>query len=85
MTIEEMQNNMTVFYRKKTGEIKTIIGGINDMSAFGAEQEDMELIWGYVVIPRDTYVINNSQNFIYDIETKELKIKQDAVPKYPVA
>jgi hypothetical protein len=84
-TIAEMQNKMTVYYRLENGAIKQIIGGIQDMSVFGDEQNDFIKIWGYIVLDMDAYVINNSQNFVYDLESNQLKIKQDTLPKYPVA
>lgn len=65
-------NKMTIYYRKKTGEIKEFISGECDMSVFGAEQEDYELIWDYIVVDIDDYVRNNRQLFNVDLETKEL-------------
>lgn len=83
MTIEEMKDNMTIFYRKENGAIKQILGGVHDMSCFGEEEHDFSQIWGYVVVKKDSYVMNNSQYFIYDTEAKQLKLKQDSIPQYP--
>ena len=44
---------MTIFYRKKTGEIKEIISDACDMGVFGAEREDYELIWDYIIVEYD--------------------------------
>ena len=74
MNIEEHQNNMTLFYSKKTGEIKSFATGIQDMNYFGKDKEDYELIWDYVVIPRDDKVIRNLEIFKINLDTKELTI-----------
>ena len=65
-------DKMTIYYRKKTGEIKEFMSGECDMSVFGVEQEDYELIWDYIVVDIDDYVRNNRQLFNVDLETKEL-------------
>ena len=65
-------DKMTIYYRKKTGEIKELMSGECDMSVFGAEQEDYELIWDFTVVELDDYVRNNRQLFSVDLETKEL-------------
>jgi hypothetical protein len=68
-------DKMTIYYRKKTGEIKELMSGECDMSVFGVEQEDYELIWDFIVVELDDYVRNNRQLFSVDLETKELKLK----------
>lgn len=70
---------MTIFYRKKTGEIKEIISDACDMSVFGAEQEDYELIWDYIIVEYDDYLRFNINQFIVDIENKELCMKSNNV------
>ena len=65
-------DKMTIYYRKKTGKIKEFMSGECDMSVFGAEQEDYELIWDFIVVEIDDYVRNNRQLFSVDLETKEL-------------
>ena len=74
MNIEEHLNNMTIFFSKKTGEIKSFATGIQDMNYFGNDKEDYELIWDYVVIPRDDKVIRNLEIFKINLDTKELTI-----------
>lgn len=63
---------MTVYYRKKTGEIKELVSDACDMSIFGEESEDYELIWGYIVVEIDETVRNNRNRFVVDLDTKEL-------------
>lgn len=65
-------NKMTIYYRKKTGEIKEFMSGECDMSVFGVEQEDYELIWDYIHVEMDEMVRNNRSQFSVDVETKEL-------------
>ena len=74
MDIKTHQNNMTLFYSKKTGEIKSYATGIQDMNYFGNDKEDYTLIWDYVVIPRDDKVIRNLEIFKINLDTKELTI-----------
>jgi len=83
-TIEENENSMTIFYRKSNGDIKGIMTGINDMSAFGDEEADFNLIWDYVVLPKDDFVLQNPFNFKVNIETKSLEIKANSL-NYPIA
>ena len=54
---------MTIFYNKRLGTIQAIAGGTQDMSYFGEEEEDFKLIYDYIVVDNDEYVINNSNNF----------------------
>ena len=67
-----VSDKMTIYYRKKTGEIKEFMSGECDMSVFGVEQEDYELIWDYIHIEMDEMVRNNRSQFSVDLETKEL-------------
>lgn len=67
-----VSDKMTIYYRKKTGEIKEFMSGECDMSVFGVEQEDYELIWDYIHIEMDEMVRNNRSQFSVDVETKEL-------------
>lgn len=67
-----VSDKMTIYYRKKTGEIKEFMSGECDMSVFGVEQEDYELIWDYIHVEMDEMVRNNRSQFSVDVETKEL-------------
>jgi len=82
-TIAEHENSMTVFFRKANGEIKCIMTGINDMSAFGDEKADFSLIWDYVVLPKDDFVIQSPFNFKINLKTKTLELKVNSL-NYPV-
>lgn len=84
-TIDEMQNSMTLFYSKKTGEIKAFSTGIQDMSFFGTDKEDYEIIWDYVVLTKDENVLNNFKSFKVNLSTKTLEILPGAISNYPIA
>ena len=64
--------SMTIFFNKRTGKIMQISTGIQDMNAFGDEKEDFELIWDFIVVEKDAFVMSNTDQFLVDIETKEL-------------
>jgi hypothetical protein len=82
-SIQEMQNNMTVFFSKRTGEIMSVASGIQDMNMFGLHKEDMQVICDCLQFPMDMNVIQNYQNFNINLDTKELQIKQNN--SYPIA
>lgn len=64
--------SMTIFFNRRTGRIMQISTGIQDMNAFGDEKEDFELIWDFIVVEKDTFVMSNTEQFLVDSETKEL-------------
>lgn len=81
MNITQEQSKMTIFYNKRLGTIQAIAGGIQDMSYFGEEEEDFKLIYDYIVVDNDEYVINNSNNFC--VSERQLKFKNaENVNKY---
>lgn len=61
--IEEHENNMTLFYSKQTGEIKCYCTGIQDMNYFGANKVDFEIIYDFIVVEKDEYVLSNLDLF----------------------
>lgn len=81
MNISEEQSKMTIFYNRRLGSIQAIAGGIQDMSYFGEQEEDFKIIYDYIVVDNDEYVINNSSNFI--VINNGLKFKDSAcINKY---
>lgn len=64
--------SMTVYYRKKTGDIVQIVTGIQDMNVYGKEKEDFELIRDFIVIEKDEFILDNMSQFHVDLDTKEL-------------
>lgn len=71
--IQEMQSKMTLFYSKQTKEIKCMATGIQDMSYFGDNEIDFNLIYDYIVVGMDEYVFNNASLFIIEDDRPILK------------
>lgn len=85
-TIEEMENSMTIFYSKSSGEIKALATGIQDMNYFGTDKDDYSIIWDCVVLPKDNFVLRNYQQFKVNLETKTLGlIEGSTLANYSVA
>lgn len=74
-SIEEMQNSMTAYFSKRTGEIKSIVGGIQSMDIFGADREDYELIWDLIIVEKDSYVMQNMDKF--KVDEGNIKLKEN--------
>lgn len=55
---------MTLFYSKRSGEIKSYTTGITDMGYFGDDKVDMEVIYDFIVVDLDNYVLDNIGQFI---------------------
>ena len=72
MTLNEFESKMTIFYSKRTGEILTFCTGVQDMSLFSKNADDYSIIWDYVVVNYDNFVIKNIYSFVVNKETKEL-------------
>jgi len=83
-TIAEMEAKMTVYYSKSTGIVKRVASGIQDMSMFGADEDDYNLIWGFVLLPIDNYVIQNPDKFIMDVSTDIPVLSLKESNTYPV-
>lgn len=69
---------MTLFYSKRTGEIKAYTSGEIDFGYFGEDKEDMEIIYNCLITDLDEYVIENIEKF--HIENGEIRIKEDEIP-----
>lgn len=70
-------DKLTLFYNKRTGEIKELCSGSQNMDWFGEEKQDYMLIFDFIVIDYDAYVLNNSHQFY--ISDENVKLKQDSV------
>lgn len=84
-TIEQMESSMTIFFSKSSGAIKSLATGIQSMDMFGEDKGDFSIIWDYVLLTKDDYVLNNYKQFKINLETKTLEIIPGAIPDYPVA
>lgn len=81
-TLEEHDSRMTVFYRKCNGEIKMISDGIHDMSIFGEEQNDYELIWDYLVMDKVQEIKDYPNLFFINHEMHQVEVKQNLAKVY---
>ena len=72
---------MTVFFRKSNGDLTDIIQDEQNMSVYGDLQADYELIYSFVVVDFDEYVMKNSRLFC--IVDGKVKIKNsEELQKY---
>lgn len=70
-------DKLTLFYNKRTGEIKELCSGPQNMDWFGEEKQDYMLIFDFIVIDYDAYILNNSHQFY--VSDGNVKLKQDSV------
>jgi len=64
---------MTLFYSKRTGEIKAFTTGITDMGYFGEDEKDFSVIYDFIVVELDNYVLDNINQF--RVEDNKIKLK----------
>ena len=62
-TIEDFENNMTIFYFKSSGKIHSWYTGIHNLSSFGEHEADYKLVLDCLVLPFDKYVLDNYRYF----------------------
>ncbi|NRT88096.1 hypothetical protein [Clostridium beijerinckii] len=76
-----MGTKMTIFFRKSTGDLADIIQGEQTMDMYGELKTDYELIYSFVVVDFDEYVMKNSRLFC--IVDGKVKLKDvDELKKY---
>lgn len=83
MTLEEMNNSMTLFYMKRTGDIVNKATGVQDMKFYSDFEEDYNKIIDFIVLAKDEYVLNNIEKF--KIIDKKLILKEQfrtSIEKY---
>ncbi len=66
---------MTLFYSKRTGEIKAFTTGITDMGYFGKDEKDFSVIYDFIVVELDNYVLDNINQF--RVEDNKIKLKDN--------
>lgn len=59
-----MPDKLTLFYMKRTGEIKAFCTGEQNMNFYGDEKEDYEEIIDFIVIPYDPFIITNRDYYL---------------------
>ena len=77
-SIEEHEASMTIFYYKSDGEIHSYCTGISGMERFGLHEEDYSLIIDCGIFPKDETVIRYLNLFYIDIESKQIKLKDES-------
>ena len=77
-TMEEHELNMTLYYFKSNGDIYSYSTGIQDMSIFGIHEADYSLMLNFVIVPKDEYVMESIHQFYIDVETTQLKLRENA-------
>ncbi|AQS04798.1 hypothetical protein [Clostridium beijerinckii] len=76
-----MNKKMTVFFRKSNGDLTDIIQDEQNMSVYGDLQADYEMIYDFVVVDYDEYVMINKNLFC--IVDGKLKLKNsEELQKY---
>lgn len=73
-----MEEQLTIFYNKRTGNIKELISGKETFDWFGEEAEDYEKIYDFVYVDYDDYIFQNYDRM--KIIDGEPKIVVDEVP-----
>jgi len=79
-----MEAKMTVYYSKSSGIVKRVASGIQDMSMFGVEEEDYSVIWNFIVLAIDNYVIQNPDKFIMNLSSANPVLSLKEATIYPV-
>ena len=74
-----MENKLTIYFNKRTGTIKELCSGIQDMSWFGDEEKDYELIYDFIVVDDDRFIFENIQMF--HVVDGQLKIQSPTIPE----
>lgn len=77
-SIEEHESSMTIFYYKRDGEIHSYCTGISGMERFGEHEQDYSLIIECNVFPKDETVIRYLNLFYIELETKQIKLKDES-------
>ncbi len=76
-----MNGKMTIFYRKSTGDLIDISTGEQTIDFYGDLKADYELIYNFIVVDYDEYVMRNSRLFV--IKDGAIKLKDaDTIQKY---
>ena len=72
-------DKMTVFYNKRLGIIDSVADGVQDMSIYGALEEDYRQIIDYIAVPKDQMVHNNLDDF--EVADGKLRMKPREIPE----
>lgn len=76
-----MNRKMTVFYRKSNGDLTDIATDEQTMDFYGDLKADYELIYDFIVVDYDEYLMMNKQLFVVIDGTIKLK-NSESLQKY---
>ena len=74
-----MENELTIFFNRRTGIIKELCSGAQTMDWFGEEAQDFELIYDFIIVEFDQYILENYMSM--KVVDRELKAKQEHIPE----
>ena len=74
-----MEDKLTIYFNKRTGTIKELCSGEQDMSWFGDERQDYGLIYDFIVVDNDRFIFENIQMFC--VVDGQLKVQRPNVPE----
>lgn len=58
-----MADKLTLFYMKRTGDVKAFCTGEQSMKFYGEYAEDYGLIMDYIVVDFDQFIIDNREYY----------------------
>ena len=71
-------DKLTIFYNKRTGVVKELCSGEQDMDWFGDEKQDYELIFDYIIVDFDAFIL---ENYMYmKVVDGGIKMEKQEVP-----
>lgn len=71
-------DKLTIFYNKRTGVVKELCSGEQDMDWFGDEKQDYELIFDYIIVDFDAFIL---ENYMYmKVVDGAIKMEKQEVP-----
>ncbi|MEB9549526.1 hypothetical protein P4J60_20945 [Bacillus cereus] len=74
--------SMTVFYSKRTGEIKSVCMWETSFEEYlPTTYEDYQLIWGCVRLPQDEYVFQHQDLMKFDTKLNRIVFKEGISPR----
>lgn len=79
--MERLDDEMTLFYNRRTGELIAYVTGESDMGYFGDNEPDYIKIYDYLIVELDEHVMNNFADFKV-VDGKIKYIQPDIPEKY---
>lgn len=77
---QKISEKMTIFYKLRNNEIDAICTGKQSLKFYAdLELEDAQLIYGYIIVDLDLYVLRHMEFFelVVDRDTLQLQMKEE--------